>query len=77
MAAERSVDTGTEQLLCSIRHGVAALTLNRPEARNALSPEMTPALVRQSANGSCRPASLGDPGPRRARARPPARSLIG
>jgi len=46
MAAERSVDTGTEQLLCSIRHGVATLTLNRPEARNALSPEMTPALER-------------------------------
>ena len=46
MAAERSVDTGTEQLLCSILHGVATLTLNRPEARNALSPEMTPALER-------------------------------
>ena len=38
--------TGTEQLLCSIRHGGAALSLNRPEARNALSPEMTPALER-------------------------------
>jgi hypothetical protein len=26
--AERNIDTGTEQLLCSIRHGVATLTLN-------------------------------------------------
>jgi hypothetical protein len=30
MSEERNVDTGTEQLLCSIRNGVATLTLNRP-----------------------------------------------
>ena len=31
------IDTGTEQLICRIEDGVAVLTLNRPEARNALS----------------------------------------
>src|SRR5437899_853152 len=46
MAAERDIDTGTDQLLCSIRHGVATLTLNRPEARNALSAQLSPALGR-------------------------------
>jgi enoyl-CoA hydratase/carnithine racemase len=49
MAAERNIDTGTEQLLCSIRHGVATLTLNRPEARNALSAQLSPALQRMIA----------------------------
>jgi enoyl-CoA hydratase/carnithine racemase len=38
------IDTGTEQVLCSVTDGVAVITLNRPEARNALSPELTPAL---------------------------------
>jgi enoyl-CoA hydratase/carnithine racemase len=46
MSAERNIDTGTDQLLCSIRHGVATLTLNRPEARNALSAQLSPALGR-------------------------------
>ena len=49
MAAERNIDTGTEQLLCSLRHGVATLTLNRPEARNALSAQLSPALQRMIA----------------------------
>lgn len=49
MAAERKVETGTSQLLCTIRDGVAILTLNRPEARNALSAEMSPALRRMIA----------------------------
>jgi len=40
----RRLDTGTEQLLCIIRRGVAVITLNRPEAKNALSDELTPAL---------------------------------
>jgi len=39
-----SVDTGTPQLLCEISAGVATVTLNRPEKRNALSDELTPAL---------------------------------
>ncbi|HPU50910.1 MAG TPA: enoyl-CoA hydratase-related protein [Burkholderiaceae bacterium] len=41
-----TIDTGTNQLLCEIREGVALITLNRPEARNAMSPELTPALSR-------------------------------
>ena len=36
----REFDTGTRQLLCRIEDGVATLTMNRPEARNAFSDEM-------------------------------------
>ena len=39
-----NIDTGTNELLCSIRDGVALITLNRPEARNAMSPDLTAAL---------------------------------
>jgi enoyl-CoA hydratase/carnithine racemase len=47
MAEDRiEVDTGTEELLCEIRDRVALVTLNRPEARNALSDRLTPALRR-------------------------------
>jgi enoyl-CoA hydratase/carnithine racemase len=42
--SERTIDTGTEQLLCTVRDGVATITLNRPEARNAFSPAMSTAL---------------------------------
>jgi enoyl-CoA hydratase/carnithine racemase len=42
--SERTIDTGTEQLLCTVRDGVATVTLNRPEARNAFSPAMSTAL---------------------------------
>src|SRR5258708_18727949 len=38
------IDTGTNELLCEIRDRVAVITLNRPEARNALSDHLTPAL---------------------------------
>lgn len=41
-----AIDTGTDQLLCEIRDGVALITLNRPEARNALSDQLSPALRR-------------------------------
>lgn len=41
-----AIETGTEQLLCALRDGVATITLNRPQARNALSNELTPALRR-------------------------------
>ncbi len=44
--AGKAIDTGTELLLGELRDGVATLTLNRPEARNALSDELTPALRR-------------------------------
>lgn len=40
----RDLDTGTEELLAQVRDGVAILTLNRPQARNALSDRLTPAL---------------------------------
>jgi len=40
------IDTGTIELLCSVRDGVALITLNRPEARNAMSDRLTPALRR-------------------------------
>ena len=39
-----TVDTGTDELLCHIEDRVATITLNRPEKRNALSDNLTPAL---------------------------------
>lgn len=42
--ASVTIDTGTHELLCEIRDRVAVITLNRPEARNALSDHLTPAL---------------------------------
>jgi enoyl-CoA hydratase/carnithine racemase len=42
--ASMTIDTGTNELLCEIRDRVAIVTLNRPEARNALSDHLTPAL---------------------------------
>ena len=44
MTTEITIDTGTNELLCVIRDRVAIITLNRPEARNALSDDLTPAL---------------------------------
>src|SRR5215471_1473533 len=41
------IDTGTNELLCVVREGVAVITLNRPEARNAMSEKLTPALRAQ------------------------------
>jgi len=42
--ADRRIDTGTDELLCEVRDRVAIVTLNRPQARNALSDQLTPAL---------------------------------
>jgi 2-(1,2-epoxy-1,2-dihydrophenyl)acetyl-CoA isomerase len=39
-----AIDTGTDDLLAEIDDGVAVLTLNRPERRNAFSPAMVTAL---------------------------------
>ena len=44
MTTETTIDTGTDELLCVIRDRVAIITLNRPEARNAFSDTLTPAL---------------------------------
>jgi len=46
MTTETTIDTGTNELLCAIRDRVAIVTLNRPEARNALSDNLSPALRR-------------------------------
>jgi 2-(1,2-epoxy-1,2-dihydrophenyl)acetyl-CoA isomerase len=43
------LDTGTDDLLAALDHGVLTLTLNRPEARNAMSAAMTSALAHQLA----------------------------
>ena len=40
----RRIDTGTDELLLELRERVAVITLNRPEARNALSDRLSPAL---------------------------------
>jgi enoyl-CoA hydratase/carnithine racemase len=42
----QTIDTGTDELRCEIEERVATITLNRPEARNALSDRLTPALRR-------------------------------
>ena len=45
-----AIDTGTNDLLATLDGGVLTLTLNRPEARNAMSDEMNQALARQLAS---------------------------
>ncbi len=44
--AKENIDTGTEHCLAHVEDGVAVITLNRPEARNAMSGPMTAALDR-------------------------------
>lgn len=46
-AAARTIDTGCPELLCRVEDRVAVLTLNRPDARNALTWDMKAALVEQ------------------------------
>lgn len=50
------IDTGTDHLLASLDAGVLTLTLNRPEARNAMSREMNTALQQQLAAAEVDPA---------------------
>jgi 2-(1,2-epoxy-1,2-dihydrophenyl)acetyl-CoA isomerase len=52
----RDIDTGTGDLLASLDEGVLTLTLNRPEARNALSGAMLAALAGQLAAAEIDPA---------------------
>ena len=40
------IETGTQDLMVRVEDGVAVLTMNRPERRNALSPAMLEALGR-------------------------------
>ena len=44
--AMRTIDTGTDDLLAAVDEGVATLTMNRPERRNAMSGAMNEALAR-------------------------------
>ena len=44
------LETGTRQLLSHIHGNIGIITLNRPESKNALSDELTPALRRQISN---------------------------
>ena len=43
--AKDTIDTGTEDLLAHEEDGVVVITLNRPQARNAMSGEMNQALA--------------------------------
>ncbi len=44
--AKQTIDTGTDDCLAHIEDNVAVITLNRPQARNAMSGPMTGALER-------------------------------
>jgi len=50
------METGTNDLLAELQDGVAVLTLNRPEARNAMSGEMNAALQTMLAQCELDPA---------------------
>ncbi|NJN50982.1 MAG: enoyl-CoA hydratase [Gammaproteobacteria bacterium] len=52
----KSIVTGTEHLLADLDEGVLTITLNRPEARNAMSGEMTAALAKVLAEAELDPA---------------------
>ena len=49
------IDTGTDDLLASLDAGVLTLTLNRPEARNAMSGGMNAGLASQLASAELDP----------------------
>ena len=51
-----TISTGTDDLLAGLDNGVLTLTLNRPDARNAMSGAMTAALAAQLAEAELNPA---------------------
>ncbi len=51
-----ALDTGTPDLLASLDQGILTLTLNRPEARNAMSRDMVQALQAQLVAAELDPA---------------------
>jgi 2-(1,2-epoxy-1,2-dihydrophenyl)acetyl-CoA isomerase len=50
-----ALDTGTEDLLADLEAGILTITLNRPQARNAMSDGMNQALGRQLAAAELNP----------------------
>ncbi|MBS0427050.1 MAG: enoyl-CoA hydratase/isomerase family protein [Proteobacteria bacterium] len=52
----QTLDTGTPDLLATLDAGVLTLTLNRPDARNAMSRAMNQALAQQLAAAELNPA---------------------
>lgn len=52
----QTLDTGTPDLLATLDAGVLTLTMNRPEARNAMSAGMNLALQQQLATAELNPA---------------------
>src|SRR5918993_435361 len=52
----KEIDTGTTELLAALDDGVLTLTMNRPEARNAMTATMTAALADALADADLDPA---------------------
>ena len=44
----QNIDSGTQDLLVYLEDGVLTITLNRPEARNAFSPDLLKAFNKSS-----------------------------
>src|SRR5512133_3529124 len=51
----KTLDTGTTDLIAALEDGVLTLTLNRPQARNAMSRAMNEALQQQLARAELDP----------------------
>jgi len=56
MSDSQTIDTGTGDLVATLQDGVLTLTLNRPQARNAMSRAMNEALQQQLAQAELDPA---------------------
>ena len=55
MSENRSIDTGTEDLLARVEDGVAVLVMNRPKRRNAMSGGMMSAMAKILAQAEADP----------------------